>query len=495
MGFVQSAGNKASTSTTVTVTLGSTTITGNCLFAGVGCNNAATASVSGITIGGSADHWAQATSVNVSSTDNLLSAIWSNQGMTVNSTSVVVTVSVSGATLGATVIEWNGVASSGALDKTHTGTSTSGANWSSGSSGVLTNTNEVAIGTTACATGAALTITGPSSPWTNLTQQGSAAGVGELTGYQQVSATTALTYNGTQTNTSFANSASCIATFTLSGSITVNLPLATINTAAFNVSPPIYVNLPVASINTAALNVTPLIAVVVALVLATINTAANNVTPTIVPKIIVNLPVASINTSSHNVSPVISPVPPKLLVSIAAHAGTDPYAGYAYPAGITQFNSQIQFINVLSGIISFMASLSQANAGIIQTLNTPGFMDILSGRVTNTDTESEVFLESRQSGGGTATVAINTDQFQVNAPSNLSGAVVVGGTLQTSGDASVNSANLNVGSGSAANVNLNPKIATPPNLAAVIAQTATLAQTQACLGGIIQSLQNRGLVN
>jgi len=491
MGLVQSAGNSASSSTTLTMTFGSTTTAGNCLFAAVGGNFPSSgASISGVTIGGNADNWAQAESANVSGTDNLLSAIWSDQGSAHTGTSVVATASQSAGTFGGSILEWNGVASSGALDKIHAGTTTSGASWTSGSTGTLTNSSEVAIGGVVCATGAVLTITGPGSPWTNLTQRGSAGGVGQLTGYQQVSATTALTYNGTQTNTTFANSAACIATFTLSGSITVNLPLATINTAAYNVSPPIYVNLPVASINTAALNATPLIAVVVSLILATINTAANNVTPTIVPKITVNLPVASINTSSHNVTPIISPVPPKLLVSIAAHAGTDPYAGYGYPAGITQFNSQTQFINILSGIISFMASLSQANAGIIQTLNTPGFMDILSGKVTSGDTESEVFLESRQSGGGTAGVAVNTDAFNVNANESI------GLSLPTGfGNVAIGADGVSIGNGSSAQIALNPKMATPTNLSLINAGTATAAQICAFLSNWYSEFQNRGMAN
>lgn len=69
------------------------------------------------------------------------------------------------------------------------------------------------------------------------------------------------------------------------------------------------------------------------------------------------------------------------------------------------------------------------------------------------------------------------------------------GNMTVAGTGSFNGSGISVGNGSAASIALNPKMATPPNLAAVVAQTATLAQTQACLGGIVQSMQNRDLVN
>ncbi|HLM89235.1 MAG TPA: hypothetical protein VK284_09435 [Streptosporangiaceae bacterium] len=69
------------------------------------------------------------------------------------------------------------------------------------------------------------------------------------------------------------------------------------------------------------------------------------------------------------------------------------------------------------------------------------------------------------------------------------------GNCSVLGTMTVQGTSLSIGNGVTADLFLSPKIATPPNLAAVIAQTATLAQTQACLGGIVQSFQNRGMVN
>jgi hypothetical protein len=69
------------------------------------------------------------------------------------------------------------------------------------------------------------------------------------------------------------------------------------------------------------------------------------------------------------------------------------------------------------------------------------------------------------------------------------------GNMTVAGTGTFQGSGITVGNGAAANITLTPKMATPPNLAAVIAQTATLAQTQACLGGIVQSMQNRQLVN
>jgi hypothetical protein len=77
--------------------------------------------------------------------------------------------------------------------------------------------------------------------------------------------------------------------------------------------------------------------------------------------------------------------------------------------------------------------------------------------------------------------------------------VVMDSTLQVDGafssDAGVvftdGSGNLTIGNG----FTLTPKMATPPNTAAVKAGTATLAQTEVCLGALIQSMQNRGMVS
>jgi len=69
------------------------------------------------------------------------------------------------------------------------------------------------------------------------------------------------------------------------------------------------------------------------------------------------------------------------------------------------------------------------------------------------------------------------------------------GNLNVAGSAIVSGAGLSVGNGSSATLSLNPKMATPPNAAAVGAGTATLAQLEAFCNGLYTSMRNRGMFN
>lgn len=114
------------------------------------------------------------------------------------------------------------------------------------------------------------------------------------------------------------------------------------------------------------------------------------------------------------------------------------------------------------------------------------------------------FYTGSLAGGWTASATIETDTLGDILLIPSSGRSVTtanntlddgSGNLTAAGTGAFNGSGISVGNGASANITLVPKIATPPNLAAVVAQTATLAQTQACLGAIVQSMQNRGLVN
>lgn len=215
MGLVQHASITTTTGTTATATFGSATTPGNCLIV---CVTATTTSntnptISSIKIGGSADNFAQA-NTEAQSTNGISSFIWTDQNIGVSSTSVVITFNTSSGSC-VDVYEWSDVLASAAVDKTN-GAIGSSSSWSSGSSGTLTQLREVAFGVNGAVSSSANTITGPSSPWTNSAQLTTTLTVPytQVSGYQAVSATTALTYSGTDSAGSVDN-ATCIVTLKL----------------------------------------------------------------------------------------------------------------------------------------------------------------------------------------------------------------------------------------------------------------------------------------
>ena len=147
-----------------------------------------------------------------------------------------------------------------------------------------------------------------------------------------------------------------------------------------------------------------------------------------------------------------------------ATAGTDQYGNH-FVTGHASYGA------------GFAASL---NAGVVQF-----YTGSLAGGWT---TASEVEIDSL---GDLFLLAASGRSVSTNNNTLDDGA----GNMTVAGTGTFNGSGITVGSGAAANITLVPKIATPPNLAAVVAQTATLAQTQACLGALVQSLQNRQLVN
>ena len=212
MGFVQSApGGTSTVGSTVSATFSSPTTAGNTIIVLVSNAAGTFLTVSGITLTGASDTFtkAEGSSSNASDID---AEIWSDIGCSGGHT--VVTVTFDGTIFGAQldIIEWNGLT---ALDagKINVGSNNSGTeSWSSGSTGTLSQVNEVVFALVFGDTfGTGFTVTGPASPWTNLAQLNSATGDSQLAGYQQVSATTGLTYSGTFNATAVYQA--CIAAF------------------------------------------------------------------------------------------------------------------------------------------------------------------------------------------------------------------------------------------------------------------------------------------
>jgi hypothetical protein len=196
--LVQSAPGEATSGTTVTVTLTSPTGAGNCLAVCIGGSQGTTnPTVSGITLGGSPDNFNRAEAVNNNADTDC--EIWLDPGCAGGRTSVVVTFNAgTGSTPGMSVwvMEWSGVTPVSPADKTN-GQNGAATSWSSLSSGTLSQAVEVVIGAVSVAGGTGVTLTGPSSPWTNLAQENGGDSVALMAGYQAVIATTAQTYSGT----------------------------------------------------------------------------------------------------------------------------------------------------------------------------------------------------------------------------------------------------------------------------------------------------------
>ena len=215
MGLVQHASGTATSGTTVSATFGAGTTSGNTIIVCVTAACSVNPTISSITLAGSSDTFSTA-KAEANTSDGLISQISYDNGISGGHT--VVTVAVS-ATLNAAMLdifEWNGILVPSPLDKTNGALTSLGTSWSSGSTGTLTQTAEVAFACVGANGATSFTITGPSSPWTNEAQVTAATTFSQMSGYQQVSATTALTYSGTFGTSCY--SGQCIATFKLGAS-------------------------------------------------------------------------------------------------------------------------------------------------------------------------------------------------------------------------------------------------------------------------------------
>lgn len=224
----------------LSVTLTSPTTAGNCLIVCSSGNSSVTDPVvTGVTLGGSADHFAPVATVGNSGTDFALTSQWADPGCAGGQTAVSVAFSSSGTpVLDVTVMEWSGLATSSVVDKTASQVNSSGAtSWSSTATATTTQASEVAIGCVGGFNGSGIgTITGPSSPWTNLAQETSGGGsYGLRTGWQVLSSTGTPSYAGTFAASS--DYAAVIATYKAASGATLP-PAAAVTAAAFALVPP-----------------------------------------------------------------------------------------------------------------------------------------------------------------------------------------------------------------------------------------------------------------
>jgi hypothetical protein len=201
--LVQSAGNTATSGTTVAVTL-SPTGPGNCLVVCAGVEAGSALTVSGITLGGSAGNFARAESQTDNYSSDLDCEAWTDQNCAGGQTSVTVTFSGTVGAAFAQVMEWGGIAASSAVDKAAgasggaTGTSLA----YSASSGTLGTPGELVVGAVIAGSLGSAGITGPGSPWTNLAQLASGF-YSFRSGYQVVPGTGSQAYAGTISGSNF----------------------------------------------------------------------------------------------------------------------------------------------------------------------------------------------------------------------------------------------------------------------------------------------------
>lgn len=215
MALVQHASGNATSGTTVTATFGSATGAGHTIIVCTSGWASSSPGISGGALTGSSDTFTSAETVNQTTAAGTI-GIWYDNAISAGHTAVVMTY---GGTLQAAsidVFEWAGILVPSPLDAKNDATATGASSWSSGSSGTLSKPSEVAFGVVSGLNGSSASFTGPSSPWTNESQLNPATGYAQLSGYQQVAATTALTYNGTCNGGTYYGA--CIATFKLASS-------------------------------------------------------------------------------------------------------------------------------------------------------------------------------------------------------------------------------------------------------------------------------------
>ena len=192
------------TASASTATIPATTA-GNCLIVVITTSSASGASVSGITLGGAAGNFAQAAHAHaiVPGFDALDVFIWADADITGGHTTVVVSgtglnLSSNGGSL--TIYEVAGLSQSPAevVDQVSTGSATSGATWSSGSTPQTAQAAEFWVG--AAVTGEFISV--PGTPWTEDNAQSTASA-----GHQITTATGKAVYSGTQFESSLWSAA------------------------------------------------------------------------------------------------------------------------------------------------------------------------------------------------------------------------------------------------------------------------------------------------
>lgn len=207
--FVQAASNSGVNVSAVTVTLGAgTTGTNGLVTAASGSDSTTNPHVTGITLGGAADHFGALVSpIGTAGGTAAIIDLWADPNCAGGQTSVVVTWSGTGShEEQAFVYEFSGLLNTNAaaslLDKSSTNfTTTTNATFTSNATATTTQASELWFG---AAGGFQTAITGPSSPWVNSSQLGSTSTRSLMAGYQIVSSTGTATYSGSYSPNSFS---------------------------------------------------------------------------------------------------------------------------------------------------------------------------------------------------------------------------------------------------------------------------------------------------
>ena len=205
--LVQTASNDSASGGTLTVTLGSNTTAGNCLAVAIYVlgSTANPSSISGVTLGGTAGNFSSRVVVGASGTTFPMHAIWVCENIAGGQTAIAITTSGGTGTIGliAFAYEFSGLATTagGATDQSSTGSNGTGSTaFSSGATATTANAAEAWVGIGGYAAGGVPTLTGPSSPWTNLTvvaETIAGIDVGAVSGSQITTSAGAATYSGT----------------------------------------------------------------------------------------------------------------------------------------------------------------------------------------------------------------------------------------------------------------------------------------------------------
>lgn len=185
-----------STGTSLSLTLASTTKGNTLVVTVVTSATPANPTVSSITLGGTSVGSQVATAGSVSA-DAQSSFMWQAQNIAGGQTAFVCNITTGNTGSFCVIVEeWPPM---GVVDVTSVSANgTSGTTFSSGASGTTKQSEEVAIGCVGAFNATAIgTITGPTSPWVNQTQETSASThVGLLMGYENLSTTGTATYSG-----------------------------------------------------------------------------------------------------------------------------------------------------------------------------------------------------------------------------------------------------------------------------------------------------------
>jgi len=201
--LVQHASNSATSGSTVTVTLGAGTTALNCVAACAGSDGSSVRTVSSVALGSTSDTFTKAESQsNTGGSADLDCEAWTDAGCSGSQTSVKVTFSGTLTAAAVIAMEWSG-ASGVDTACVNGGNGNSATTFSSGATGTLSEASAAVIGACWGTSFEAPSLSGPASPWTNLTGVTAGSDAELLVGYQVVSSTSSLTYSGTGTSFGF----------------------------------------------------------------------------------------------------------------------------------------------------------------------------------------------------------------------------------------------------------------------------------------------------